>query len=285
MRYTAWIFALALPLAAQRHYSDRDWRIDQRDTIRKTFNLGAGGRKLLVDNISGYIHVTGHSGNGVQVNVEQHILADSNTAAAEARRDVKLDMDQQGNFVRLYVDGPFRSGNGINYRGDDYYGYRVIYDFDIEVPADTELIVKGLNHGDIVVKKTSGDYEIKGLNGGIEMDEVGGSGSVHTLNGNVKITYTRNPAKSTSYHTLNGSIDVYFHNAPDADMHFKRLNGAVYTDFDLTMIPEKGSSSSTGDGRWIYRSDRTISGRAGRGGPEFSFDTLNGSIRLHSKTF
>jgi hypothetical protein len=284
VRHTTWIFALALPLAAQRHYNDRDWRIDQRDTIRKTFNLGADGRKLLVDNISGYIHVTGHSGSSVQVNVEQHILADSNTAAADAKRDVKLDMDQQGNFVRLYVDGPFRNGNGINYRGDDYYGYRVIYDFEIEVPADTELIVKGLNHGDIVVKKTSGDYDIHGLNGGIEMDDVGGSGSVHTLNGNVKITYTRNPSKSTSYHTLNGSIDVYFHNAPDADMHFKRLNGAVYTDFDLTMIPEKGSSS-TGDGRWIYRSDRTISGRAGRGGPEFSFDTLNGSIRLHSKTF
>ena len=68
---------------------------------------------------------------------------------AEAKRDVKLDMSQQGNFVRLYVDGPFRSGNGVNYRGDDYYGYRVVVDFDVQVPYDTEVVLKTINHGDI----------------------------------------------------------------------------------------------------------------------------------------
>jgi hypothetical protein len=76
---------------------------------------------------------------------------------------------------------------------------------------------------------------------------------------------------------------VYFRNTPDADMHFKKLNGGIYTDFELTMLPEKGRSSEN-SGRWIYRSDRSISGRAGKGGPELSFETLNGSIRLHTTT-
>ena len=129
-----------------------------------------------MDNISGYVHVTGYSGSQVQVSVEKHIGADSNEAMAEAKRDVKLDMSQQGNFVRLYVDGPFRTNNGMNYRGDDYYGYRVIFDYDIQVPSDTELVLKTINHGDIVVRKTTGDYEINGLNGGIEMEEISGSG-------------------------------------------------------------------------------------------------------------
>jgi len=285
MRQTAWLLAAVLPLAAYAQRGDRDWRIDEKDTIRKTFNVtgGSGEKKLLVDNVHGYVHVTGYSGSEVRVNVEQHILADSREAVAEAKRDVKLDLSQQGNFVRLYEDGPFRSGNGTNYRGDDYYGYRVIYDFDIEVPSDIELVLKTVNHGDIVVKKTTGDYDIRGLNGGIEMDEVSGSGSVHTLNGKVKVTYTRNPTKSTDFKTLNGTVDVYFHNTPDADMHFRKLNGGIYTDFELTMLPEKGSSSESG-GRWIYRSDRSISGRAGKGGPELSFETLNGSIRLHTTT-
>jgi hypothetical protein len=48
------------------------------------------------------------------------------------------------------------------------------------------------------------------------------------------------------------------------------------------MLPEKGSSSESG-GRWIYRSVRSISGRAGKGGPELSFETLNGSIHLYSR--
>jgi hypothetical protein len=277
--------ALALPLAAFDRRDDHNWRIDEKSTIQKTFNVtsGSGGKKLLVDNIHGYVHITGHSGGEVRVNVEQHILADYQEAVAEAKRDVKLDMSQQGNFVRLYEDGPFRNGNGTNYRVDDYYGYRVVYDFDVEVPTDTELVVKSVNYGDIVVKKTTGDYDIHGLNGGIEMEDVSGSGSVHTLNGKVKVTYSRNPSKATDFRTLNGTVDVYFQNGLDADLHFKKLNGGIYTDFELTMLPQKGSSSGS-DGRWVYRSNREIAGRAGKGGPELSFETLNGSIRLHSKS-
>jgi hypothetical protein len=77
-------------------------------------------------------------------------------------------------------------------------------------------------------------------------------------------------------------VDVYFQNGLNADLRFKKLNGGIYTDFELTMLPEKGSSG-TENGKWIYRSDRSMAGRAGKGGPELSFETLNGSIRLHSK--
>jgi DUF4097 and DUF4098 domain-containing protein YvlB len=103
------------------------------------------------------------------------------------------------------------------------------------------------------------------------------------LNGKVKVTYSRNPSKATDFRTLNGTVDVYFQNGLDADLHFKKLNGGIYTDFELTMLPQKGSSSGS-DGRWVYRSNREIAGRAGKGGPELSFETLNGSIRLHSKS-
>src|SRR5205085_5618843 len=178
--------ALAVaPLGAQQRWDDRNWRVDEKETIRKTFDLssGSGDKRLLVDNVSGAIHVTGYGGSQVQVAVEKHIYAYSNEALQEAKRDVKVDMSQQGNYARLYVDGPFRTSNGMNYRGDQYYGYRVVFDFDVQVPYDTELVLKTVNRGEIVVKKTTGDYDINGLNGGIEMDEVSGSGKIHTLNG------------------------------------------------------------------------------------------------------
>ena len=281
MKFTAWIIALTLSVAGAARRDDRDWKIDEKENVRQTFNVaaGSGGKKLLVDNIHGYVHITGYSGAEVRVNIEKHILADSKEAVAEAKRDVKMDMTQQGNFVRLYEDGPFRNNNG--YRGDDYYGYRVVFDFEIEAPADTELIVKTLNNA-IVVKKITGDYEIHGLNGNIEMEEMAGAGSVRTLNGKVKVSYSRNPSKATDFRTLNGTLDVYLQSPLNADLHFKKLNGGIYTDFELTMLPEKGSSESSG-GKWIYRSDRTIAGRAGAGGPQLSFETLNGSIRVHTK--
>ena len=115
------------------------------------------------------------------------------------------------------------------------------------------------------------------------MEDVAGAGSVRTLNGKVRVAYSRNPAKASDFRTLNGTLDIFFQNPLNADLSFKRLNGGIYTDFELTTLPEKGSSASEG-GRWIYRSNGHISGRTGSGGPELSFETLNGSIRLHTRT-
>ena len=280
------IFLLPALSLAQRHRDQRSWTVQDDEKIDRSFSFTGGDpHKLLVDNISGFVHVTGSSGAQVQVSVAKHIGADSSAALTEAKRDVKLDFSQQGNFVRLYVDGPFRNtnGNGVNYRGDDYYGYRVTFDYEIQVPFDTELVLKSINDGDIVVKKTTGDFTVNGLNGGIEMEEVAGSGSVRTLNGPVKVAFTRNPAKASEFHSLNGNVDIYFQPTLNADLSFHTLNGGIYTDFDVVTRPAAGSSQNI-DGKFLYRVDRrSMSARTGSGGPELKFDTLNGSIRLHSK--
>jgi hypothetical protein len=262
----------------------RSFRVEDTEKIQRTFTFsGNDARRLLVDNISGSVHVTGAAGSALQVSVTKLIRAASDTAMAEAKRDVKLDMNQQGNFVRLYVDGPFRTRDGVSYRGDDYYGYRVIYDYEIQVPADTELVLKTVNDGNIEVKKTTGDFTINGLNGGIDMQEVSGSGVVKTLNGPVKVTFTRNPAKPCEFKSLNGNVDVYFQPGLNADVAFHTLNGGIYTDFDVVTRPTQGSAQNV-DGKFLYRVDRrNMTGRTGSGGPELKFDTLNGSIRLRSK--
>jgi hypothetical protein len=271
-----------LPLTAGRWDDEHRWKVDEKESIRRTFDAAGSGRKLLVDNVHGFIHVTGTSGSQIQVSVEKHIFADSSEAMAEAKRDVKLDISQQGNFLRLYEDGPFRSGNGMNYRGDSYYGYRVVFDFEVQVPYDTEVALKAVNQGDILVKKVTGDYEIRGINGGIEMEDVAGAGLVSTINGKVKVTFSKNPAKATQFKTLNGSVDVYFQRELNADLKFKKLNGGIYTDFEVSALPRTVAGNSP-DGKFVYRSDRVMTGRTGKGGPELSFDTLNGSIRLHSR--
>lgn len=274
----------ALPLLAAGRYDDSNWKAEDRESIHRTFGFPGGGpKKLLVDNVNGYIHVTGYAGSQVQVSVERHTRAWSNDALQEAKRDVRLDMSQQGNFVRLYVDGPFRSSGGTNYRGDDYYGYRVNFDYDLQVPYDTELVLKDVNNGDIEVKNTTGDFDIHGLNGGIDMEQVGGSGTVRTLNGPVKVSFTKNPARESSFYSLNGKLDIYFQPGLNADLSFKTLNGGVYSDFDVTALPVSASGGPDSNGRFIYRPNRTTRARAGAGGPQLRFQTLNGKILLHSK--
>jgi hypothetical protein len=280
------LMALVPAAAFAQHRSDREWRLHDTESINRSFDVssGSGPQKLLVDNVTGYIHVTGYSGKTVQVKISKRVDADSNEALVEGKRDVKPDMSQQGNFVRLYTDGPFRNNNGTNYRGDDYYGYRVTLDYDVQVPYATELILKAINGGTIEVKKTTGDFEINGLNGGIEMDEIAGSGSVSTLNGPLKVSFNKNPTKATRFHTLNGKMDVYFQPTLDADLTFKTLNGGIYSDFDVTSRPIKTAAGENVNGKFIYRSDhRNMEVRVGKGGPELTFNALNGPIRLHSK--
>jgi hypothetical protein len=60
----------------------------------------------------------------------------------------------------------------------------------------------------------------------------------------------------------------------------KTFNGHAYTDFDATPLPSLTPVSERREGKFIYRSDRSTGLRIGSGGPEFKFDTLNGSIRI-----
>jgi hypothetical protein len=286
MRRLTFCIGLLLPALAsgQRDRDSRSWRVEEQDSLRQSFAFnGNDGRRLLVDNVSGFVHVTGYAGSAVQVSVAKRIRAVNDTAASEAKRDVKLDMNQQGNYVRLYVDGPFRNQNGVNYRGDDYYGYRVSFDMEIQVPFDTELTVKSVN-GPIEIKKTAADFTVNGVNGGIDMQEVSGAGTVRTVNGPVKVTFTKNPGKPTEFKSVNGNLDVYFQPGLSADLSFHTLNGGIYTDFDVVTRPGPAGTTENVNGKFLYRVDRrNMNARTGSGGPELKFDTLNGSIRLRSK--
>ena len=152
-------------------------------------------------------------------------------------------------------------------------------------PPATELVLKTINRGDIVVKKTSGDYEINGLNGGIEMEEISGSGSVRTLNGPLKVSFSKNPSKNSEFRTLNGKMDIYFQPGLNADLNFHTLNGGVYSDFDIASRPARTASGSTENTRFVYRSDRRSmdgTGRQRRARTDLSMRST-APIRLHSK--
>jgi hypothetical protein len=250
--------------------------IEDRSTIQHSF---PGAQKLLVDNIQGSIRVTATPGNEVRVKAEETITAESADALAEAKRDVKLDISTQGSFARVYVDGPFRGHD----RGERFYGYRVKFDYEIQVPAGTELILKTVNGGEISVKGTNGPFEVSNVNGAISMEQIGGSGKVRTVNGPLTIAFSRNPTQPSSFHTVNGVVDVHFQPSLAADLAFRTMNGHIYSDFDVAGMPAPAGVTENRNGKFVYRGNRSTMGRAGAGGPELSFETINGDIRLRTK--
>jgi hypothetical protein len=253
---------------------------EEKETIRRNFPATA---RLEVDDVNGFIHVTGYNGSEIQMVTEKTIRAESQERLDAAKREVKLDTTQSGDTLTFYVDGPFRchcDDGRSGFRDRSHRDYRVTYDFDIKVPAATILRLGTVNGGDVRVESTTGDFDVANVNGGIEMREVAGSGPVHTVNGKILVLFARNPARNCSFKTVNGSIETSFRPGLAADVRVKTFNGQAYTDFDVISLPALSPVSERRDGKFIYRTDRSTGLRIGNGGPEFNFDTLNGSIRI-----
>jgi hypothetical protein len=254
--------------------------VEQNETIQKTYPLsGAAPKKIIVDNVNGSIHVTGYAGSEVRLVAHKHLRADSSETAEEARRDVKLDISQDGNTVRFYVDGPFRCRDGGIHIDRDP-GYEVKYDFEPQTPHDTAIDLKTINDGEITVADVAGDYKVDNINGGVEMKELSGSGKVYALNGKVTVSFRENPRAKSSFGSLNGEVRVSFQPDLNADVRFKTFNGEVYTDYQVTYLPLPAAAAERHGMKYVYKSSEWSAVRVGHGGPELSFDAFNGNIRI-----
>lgn len=256
-------------------------QFEDRSVEHKSY---AGVREFIIDNVSGNIEVTAASGGAVEVDIEKSLSADSQDRLSLARKEISLAETREGGLIRLLVDGPFRchcADNSINFHGEPLY--RFTYNFKVRVPKNIALELRTVNRSHILVEGTSGDFKISNVNGGIEMREVAGAGSVHTVNGPVKITFAQNPTGATSFKSVNGTLDVSFRPGLNADVRMKTLNGGMFTDFPITALPVAAAQPERRDGKFVWRSNRMTGVRIGRGGPELDFETLNGDVLIKSR--
>ena len=82
----------------------------EQEKIEKAFAMpaGTGRRTLEIDNVWGSIEVVGTASDKVQLTVNKGIRAESKEKIAQAHKDVTLDITQQADALKLYVNGPFR---------------------------------------------------------------------------------------------------------------------------------------------------------------------------------
>jgi hypothetical protein len=261
--------------------SDSSMRLQEKETIRKSFNLIADHKILEVDNVFGSIEVTGGDGNQVQLVVNKTIFAESKDRMETAKKEVTLDITDQPDFLKFYVNGPFRcncSDGCEGQRGD--HGYRVKMDFQLQVPRNIEVKLKTVNSGNVHVQDVTGNFSVHNVNGRIEMLNVAGSGTAKTVNGPVKVTFRENPRENSDFGTINGNVELYFVRGLAGDFRFKTMNGAVYSDFEMTSLPAQPVSSERHGTKFVFHSDRFTGGRIGSGGPEIKAENLNGDIRV-----
>jgi hypothetical protein len=274
------LVALAFALA-----STAAWNTEAREPLHYTFS---NDTTLDVDNVNGTIQITGDGGNTIRVEGEKIIRAVSQQEIERAKKEVTLDVNEKDRVAQLYVNGPFRHGRDsdsdhgfhTHYEGNEY---EVTYNFNIHVPRDTELRLRSVN-GEIKTDQTGGKFDVSAVNGLVSMTAAAGSGSAHTVNGRLTVSFRENPKAAVDFKTVNGAIEASFLPSLSADLSFKTLNGPVYTDFDTAALAQPAGTAERKNGKFIFKSDRHSSVRVGSGGPELRFETVNGEIRIKKES-
>ena len=270
---------------AQRSRDRSRYAVNDESTITRTLSFAGGGSRMLdVRNINGSLHVEGTNDQTVQMTVRKSVHAETDADKADAERDVRLDFVENAPRIEAVVRDRTNHvcGEQWNDRGDrwEHVHYDVSFDFTIRVPRDAKLRLCTINGGELIVNGTHGDFDVDNVNGRIEMSQVSGSGHAHTVNGPVKVTFTANPKDASSFKTVNGNVDISFLDGLSADFSMKTFNGGLFTDFDVQPLPN--TVSATGerkDGKFVYHANQFTRVRVGNGGPEISFETLNGNVR------
>ena len=261
--------------------SDSDLPVRDHETIQKFFSLSAPHKSIEVDNVFGSIEVVGGPSDQVQLVVNKTIRAESKNALELARKEVTLDITQPEGSLSLYVNGPFRCQCAENCRRSrDEDGYIVKMDFELHVPRNVDIKVRTVNEGRVVVRNVTGNFIARNVNGDIELDSMAGSGTAHTVNGPVKVTFRENPRENSSFQSVNGNIELFFARGLSADFRFKTFNGSVFSDFPVTALPVHAVQEEHHGGKVVFRADRFTAARVSSGGPEIKIETLNGEIRI-----
>ena len=227
---------------------------------------------LKVNLLNNSVTVRGHTGNDV--------IIESTSRRGRGRPDRgvpaglrRIDTNTAGLVIEEENNVMTVSGRNINSSGD----------LDIQVPAKTNLNLRTVNGGDLVVEGVEGEIEVTNTNGHVMLNNVAGSVVAHATNGRVVASLRDVTAnKPMSFTSMNANIDITLPSNVKANLKMRTDNGATYSDFDIQLRPTAPTveDSRSQGGRFRIQTDRTITGTINGGGPDFDLRTLNGNIYI-----
>ncbi|MEX2345432.1 MAG: DUF4097 family beta strand repeat-containing protein [Balneolaceae bacterium] len=261
------------------------------ETIHETvrFQNAAGMENALkVYNIQGDVIIEGHAGEEVIVTAEKIIDARRQSDIEKGIEEMKLVVEQENNSIFVYPDAPFinvrKRGDGISYHVDGQdVDYEFTFQITIKVPEQVNIQASTINNGMVLVENIlAREIKASNVNGPVVLKNVSGKTSVNTVNGDITADYSESPTTDSEYQTVNGTIEVMYPENLSADIRFQSLHGDLYTDFEnieyLSARVERNSKRNAGG--VAFRVDNYSPLRIGSGGPEFSFQVLNGDVYI-----
>jgi len=269
--------SLSIVLALLAGLADSAAPITKEKAWTETYAVGTTAPHLEVSNIWGSVFVrTGPNGE-ITVAVSEIRTAPDEQRYSMSLDRINLDIEATSNGVSIVVGDREHRWQ----RMDRCHGCRVDYQFEILVPPNAVIDVGTVMDGRVDVRDVEGVVSASNVNGPISVDGIQNCGSINSVNGGVKIGFSRTPFRDCSIETINGDITIKVPANTSLDLTVDLFNGDVKSEFpvDSFVLPAT-TEYVVEDGRHQYRIQQLSGFRIGAGGPTYTIASMNGDVRI-----
>jgi hypothetical protein len=224
----------------------------------RSYPLAPDGELQIVAG-TGTIEVQGGTGTAVDVRAERIARAVDQQMAADVLPRIAIREEVTPEKVLLQTEG----------LGGVVIGVEVDVNYHITVPNGTRLRLRSAN-GAIDVHDFTGHVVASSANGRITVTDLSGGIEARAQNGNVTVSLARFGPGPVDIRAASGVLDLALPADTAASLLATARNGTI-TVGDLPFEP---SGEQT---------ERRVRGSFNAGGPPIELNTVNGSIRVHSR--
>lgn len=150
-------------------------------------------------------------------------------------------------------------------------------DYRLMIPNKVRVMIEEVNWGggDFELRNLQGEIEIKSKNGSMKLSNITGPVIASSTSGDMEITMDNlSQMGPTSISLVSGFIDISMPTNSEANLFLSSISGEIYTDLDIQLGEKnEGNMRRLGGGRKI---EGTLNG----GGVEVSLKTISGDIYL-----
>ncbi len=249
--------------------------VSEQRSWSQTYSVVAAPN-LVIDNIWGSIRIRPGKSGEIKVKVDEIRSAPNQKRFDKSREILQLHVDTDPGNVSMVV-GQRDSWHRFN----PCRGCQLEYQFDVEVPVDTNLTLSTVNDGHIDVDGIFGVVNARNVNGAVRLSGLADCSLVESVNGPVRIKFSRAPQTTCDIETINGDVSLGLPDDTNLDLAFDLFNGRLRSDMEVqpvtlpAKIEEQVSEDST-----KFRIEQPMGVRIGAGGTRFSVSSMNGDVRI-----
>ncbi|MDQ3806035.1 MAG: DUF4097 domain-containing protein, partial [Acidobacteriota bacterium] len=253
-RLTLTLIVLAVALATAGGASRAQTRAEVTEEFHQTYPLAAGGRVAL-SNINGKVRVAAWDRNEVKVDAVKRAYK------AERLREAQIRVDTAGGGVEIETDYP-----DYHWRDWNRDDQPAAVDFTLTVPRGAALDEIKLVNGGLEIEGVGGAVRASSVNGRVTARNLAGPVHLSVVNGRLDASFDR-LGEAVSLSSVNGGIEVTIPSDASAHLRASTVHGSINNDFNLPVR----------EGEYV---GRDLEGRLGAGGARLSLSNVNGAISI-----